>query len=327
MSSPGPAVPISPIAILSYVIREGYRTMRRRDWQRLTWTASVVLATACSGSGNFVSATGDDKDESSDATGEEGDESADTPEAVSGAYLTCTERKAVDKDDLAYGCNLADRDGAQVALADVATEWTWRAVAPSGTGHEVRVQQNDAGRPVYQVVYYFSGKNPKSYADDTRIKLDMTPKKGQNAVAFASAVREARSKRPAESLGSTVPGTQTGGGAPKKSGKPTEPQVDTTESVPVADPNVPAGPDRDHDKVVDAQDLCSNSPAGSNVWKEGEWIGCSEGEYRDSDDPDLDRVGNPTDRCPDTPFASGGLVNRTPGDPYIGCAPGDLVID
>jgi hypothetical protein len=40
-------------------------------------------------------------------------------------------------------------------------------------------------------------------------------------------------------------------------------------------------PDKDGDSIADYFDLCDSTPAGANVWKEGDFIGCSDGENRD----------------------------------------------
>lgn len=39
--------------------------------------------------------------------------------------------------------------------------------------------------------------------------------------------------------------------------------------------------DTDGDGIFDDKDLCSDTPAGAEVWKSGEWIGCASGQRRD----------------------------------------------
>jgi hypothetical protein len=49
------------------------------------------------------------------------------------------------------------------------------------------------------------------------------------------------------------------------------------EPIPASDENA----DADADGITDHIDRCSGTPAGSNVWTWGEYIGCAEGQYRD----------------------------------------------
>jgi uncharacterized protein YkwD len=67
--------------------------------------------------------------------------------------------------------------------------------------------------------------------------------------------------------------------------------------------------------VPNGQDLCSHTPPGAKVWKSGQWIGCSGGQYKNVDDVDRDNVPNTKDACPNTPI---GTPVYTSG-PSAGC--------
>jgi hypothetical protein len=43
-----------------------------------------------------------------------------------------------------------------------------------------------------------------------------------------------------------------------------------------------ASEDSDQDGIEDDSDLCSDTPLGVSVWRSGEWIGCAEGQTRDT---------------------------------------------
>jgi hypothetical protein len=63
------------------------------------------------------------------------------------------------------------------------------------------------------------------------------------------------------------------------------------------------GGDADGDGVPDATDLCSKTPSGSPVWREGEWLGCGAGQHRDAgggSDSDADGVPDARDLCSGT---------------------------
>jgi len=81
--------------------------------------------------------------------------------------------------------------------------------------------------------------------------------------------------------------------------------------------------DADGDGVPDANDLCSKTPSGAAVWREGEWIGCGGGQHRDGGggtDADSDGIADVRDVCSKT----------APGAPvwqygeWIGCGAGQF---
>lgn len=97
------------------------------------------------------------------------------------------------------------------------------------------------------------------------------------------------------------------------------------DSGPPADtgPIDPGGGDTDRDGIPDAADMCSKTPAGANVWTEGEWIGCAGGQRRDSGpwggaDADGDGISDAKDLCNKTPP---GARVWTYGE-WAGCAAG-----
>lgn len=89
------------------------------------------------------------------------------------------------------------------------------------------------------------------------------------------------------------------------------------------DPKPPA--DTDGDGILDSVDVCSKTPSGANVWREGEWIGCAAGQRRDGaswsgTDADGDGIADPKDRCSKTPA---GAKVWTSGE-WTGCAAGQF---
>jgi len=110
-------------------------------------------------------------------------------------------------------------------------------------------------------------------------------------------------------------GTVDGGGDVPDAGPP---------STPDAGPPTPSG-DSDGDGIPDAVDTCGKTPAGANVWREGEWIGCAGGQRRDSGpwggaDGDGDGVTDSKDLCTKTPA---GARVWTYGA-WIGCGAGEF---
>jgi len=91
------------------------------------------------------------------------------------------------------------------------------------------------------------------------------------------------------------------------------------------DAGPPPSGDSDGDGIADVLDACSKTPAGTNIWSEGEWIGCAGGQRRDSGpwggtDGDGDGVGDSKDFCSKT--AAGRRV-WTHGE-WAGCAAGEF---
>lgn len=81
--------------------------------------------------------------------------------------------------------------------------------------------------------------------------------------------------------------------------------------------------DADADGVPDAQDLCSKTPAGAPVWREGEWLGCGAGQHRDGGggaDADGDGIPDNRDLCSGSP--AGAPVWQY-GE-WMGCGAGQL---
>lgn len=126
--------------------------------------------------------------------------------------------------------------------------------------------------------------------------------------------------------------------------KPTPPQP--------APAPAPKPGDADSDGVPDAEDLCSNTPAGAKVWTQGEWKGCAGGQTKDptppptpptppdpnpKPDPEPEPDPNPTkpdadgdgipdaeDRCDKTPTKWHAAINQSGA--YKGCYPnGDVI--
>ena len=94
----------------------------------------------------------------------------------------------------------------------------------------------------------------------------------------------------------------------------------------------PVGPtttDTDGDGVLNTDDVCGHTPAGSHVWHDeysGQWKGCAHGETPDStppstDDADADGVSDSADRCPNTPAGSHVWHDESNGQ-WTGCAGG-----
>jgi hypothetical protein len=132
---------------------------------------------------------------------------------------------------------------------------------------------------------------------------------------------------------------------------PTKPTPPTPEPAPTPSPK-PG--DADGDGIPDAEDLCSNTPAGAKVWTQGEWKGCASGQTKDPTPPptpptppkpdptpepkpdpkpdpnptkpdaDGDGIPDVEDRCDKTPSKWHSAVHQS-GD-YKGCYPnGDVI--
>jgi hypothetical protein len=218
-------------------------------------TALLVLVSlwGCA-NGNFSSGGNGETKPSSTQDEADGDElgqeeAADKPASVSGAYLTCAEQTSSSDDDVSYGCSLANETTQKpIPLAGIATQWKWRAVAPAGSPATLEIQVTEQSTPDVQVIYRFSGAGAvtRAYAEVTQIALDATLKE---PLAGFDGFR-----------------------------KKLQETLTTTLSNPID-----VGPDADGDRIPDSEDLCSNTPAGAYAHPDGEYVGCSAGQYRDAD--------------------------------------------
>jgi hypothetical protein len=83
--------------------------------------------------------------------------------------------------------------------------------------------------------------------------------------------------------------------------------------------------DNDADSIPDQDDLCSDTPPGAVVWKMGQWMGCSAGQFKDpprttEPDADQDGIADAEDVCSRTTARS---VVWLSGD-WQGCAAGQF---
>lgn len=281
--------------------------------------ALLLIVAACSGSGgNFGAANNSNESEEND------DEEADPPEVVTGAYLTCVDTNDAAADEISYGCNLSKSNGKSINLTDIATQWKWQAVPPKNADYKVKVI--DKSQTGDRAIFLFSGEEKsglRSFAEETQVALSLKLKEPvQGYKPFRSTIKDTSSSG---ALGQSSNTSDTTSNNTKLQIPTGSPATGTVAGGPQPEklPELPLSiPDQDKDGVADTDDLCSYTKTGKNVWKAGEWRGCSEGEYKDSDDLDRDSVPNSVDICSTTP--NGMVVDSDPASPTYGCASSEI---